>query len=105
MTMRKLMINAILATDMGLHFKYMADLGNLQEKFAHNDRTLDGWNGKTREEYRDLTCGLLIKCADISNVVCVEITFSLTADAYARSTGSQISSRCSMGKYTDRRVL
>ena len=67
--MRKLMINTILATDMGLHFKYMSDLGNLQEKLAHNNNTLDGWNVKILEEYRDLTCGLLIKCADISNVV------------------------------------
>lgn len=68
--MRKLMINSILATDMGVHFKYMSDLGNLQEKLAHNKNTLDGWNVKILEEYRDLACGLLIKCADISNVVC-----------------------------------
>jgi hypothetical protein len=67
--MRKLMINSILATDMGLHFKYMQDLGNLQEKLAHNNNSLDGWNLKVQEEYRDLACGLLIKCADISNVV------------------------------------
>ncbi|MBE7179737.1 MAG: 3',5'-cyclic nucleotide phosphodiesterase [Terriglobus roseus] len=66
--MRKLMIDSILATDMGLHFKYMTDVGHLQEKLAHNERTTDGWNTKTLEEYRDLTCGLLIKCADISNV-------------------------------------
>lgn len=66
--MRKLMINSILATDMGLHFKYMTDLGNLQEKIAH-DKGVDGWSGKVREENKDLTCGLLIKCADISNVV------------------------------------
>ncbi|KAH7126763.1 hypothetical protein B0J11DRAFT_432433 [Dendryphion nanum] len=65
--MRKLMINSILATDMGLHFKYMTDLGNLQEKLAH-DKGIDGWNGKIREENKDLVCGLLIKCADISNV-------------------------------------
>jgi 3'5'-cyclic nucleotide phosphodiesterase len=66
--MRKLMINSILATDMGLHFKYMADLGNLQDKLHHNNNSLDGWNLKQLEEYRDLACGLLIKCADISNV-------------------------------------
>ncbi|QDS72160.1 hypothetical protein FKW77_004496 [Venturia effusa] len=66
--MRKLMINSILATDMGLHFKYMQDLGNLQAKLAHNNNSLDGWNLKVQEEYRDLACGLLIKCADISNV-------------------------------------
>lgn len=67
--MRKLMINSILATDMGLHFKYMADLGNFQEKLADNKNTLDGWSAKSCDEYKDLLCGLLIKCADISNVV------------------------------------
>jgi hypothetical protein len=67
--MRKLMINSILATDMGLHFNYMANLGNLQEKLEFNKNTLDGWSPKILEEYRDLACGLLIKCADISNVV------------------------------------
>lgn len=67
--MRKLMINSILATDMGLHFKYMQDLGNLQAKLSHNKNSLDGWTLKVQEEYRDLACGLLIKCADISNVV------------------------------------
>jgi hypothetical protein len=69
--MRKLMINSILATDMGLHFKYMSDLGNFQEKLADNKNTLDGWSPKTCDEYKDLLCGLLIKCADISNVVSI----------------------------------
>lgn len=67
--MRKLMINSILATDMGLHFKYMVDMGNLQEKLAANEDSIDGWTPKALEEARDLCCGLLIKCADISNVV------------------------------------
>lgn len=66
--MRGLMINSILATDMGLHFKYMAQLGNLQEKVYHNKGT-DGWSPQVLDDYRTLTCGLLIKCADISNVV------------------------------------
>ncbi|XPS71402.1 3',5'-cyclic-nucleotide phosphodiesterase [Ascochyta lentis] len=66
--MRKLMINNILATDMGLHFKYMSDLGSLQEKVAHDKGVTDGWSVKVREEHKDLTCGLLIKCADICNV-------------------------------------
>ncbi|KAF2751704.1 HD-domain/PDEase-like protein [Sporormia fimetaria CBS 119925] len=66
--MRKLMINSILATDMGLHFKYMHDMGKLQEKLAHDQGIIDSWNAKTREEHKDLACGLLIKCADISNV-------------------------------------
>ncbi|CCU82746.1 high affinity cAMP phosphodiesterase/cyclic-nucleotide phosphodiesterase [Blumeria hordei DH14] len=46
--MRQLMINIILATDMGLHFDYMK-------------KTCFG-------EQRTLACSLLIKCADISNV-------------------------------------
>ncbi|KAI9702691.1 MAG: 3',5'-cyclic-nucleotide phosphodiesterase [Bogoriella megaspora] len=66
--MRRSMINSILATDMGVHFQYMADLGNLQEKLAQNNYELDGWGQKQIEKYRDLTCGILIKCADISNV-------------------------------------
>ncbi|KAL8944192.1 MAG: hypothetical protein Q9216_000616 [Gyalolechia sp. 2 TL-2023] len=65
--MRGLMINSILATDMGLHFKYMADLGSLREKVDRNGGT-DGWSPQVLDEYRTLTCGLLIKCADISNV-------------------------------------
>ena len=65
---RSLLIKSILATDMQLHFKYMTDLGNLQEKLAHN-RGTDGWSVKDLEDYKTLACGLLIKCADISNVV------------------------------------
>ena len=68
-SMRGLLINSILATDMGVHFKYMTDLGNLQDKVHHNKGT-EGWSPQTLDEYRTLTCGLLIKCADISNVVC-----------------------------------
>lgn len=69
--MRRLMINSILATDMGLHFKFVMDMGNLQEKLAANKSTTDGWSPKVMEETRDTVCGLLIKCADISNVVCM----------------------------------
>lgn len=69
--MRKLMINTILATDMALHFQYMSDLSNLQEKLDHSGGNLDGWSVKILEGYRELTCGLLIKCADISNVVSI----------------------------------
>lgn len=65
--MRALMINSILATDMGLHFKYMADLCNMREKVHHNG-SMGEWSPQIIDEYRTLTCGLLIKCADISNV-------------------------------------
>jgi hypothetical protein len=68
-TMRKLMINIILATDMGLHFKYMEDLKILQEKINVDSSTAETWTAKDKDQTRDLLCGLLIKCADISNVV------------------------------------
>jgi len=66
---RKLMISSILATDMGVHSDYMQQLGQLQEKI-HESTNTDSWSPKDREAYKVLTCGLLIKCADISNVVC-----------------------------------
>lgn len=66
--MRQLMISSILATDMGLHFEYMKKMGFLEEKLHENTST-DSWNGRQKEEYRTLACSLLIKCADISNVV------------------------------------
>jgi len=64
---RKLMISSILATDMGFHSDYMQQLGNLQEKI-HESKDTDSWAPKDTETFRVLTCGLLIKCADISNV-------------------------------------
>ncbi|EXJ70624.1 3',5'-cyclic-nucleotide phosphodiesterase [Cladophialophora psammophila CBS 110553] len=65
--LRKLMISTILATDMGIHSDYMQQLGNLQEKI-HESGVTDGWSPKDIDWARTLTCGLLIKCADISNV-------------------------------------
>lgn len=66
--MRSLMISSILATDMGLHFDYMKKLADLKEKLSANDST-EGWNSRMVEEQKALACALLIKCADISNVV------------------------------------
>ena len=79
--MRQLMISSILATDMGLHFDYMKRLGFLQEKLHENGGT-DGWNGRLIEEHRTLACGLLIKCADISNVVCSFLLRCRRTDLY-----------------------
>ncbi|RMZ80977.1 hypothetical protein DV738_g2380, partial [Chaetothyriales sp. CBS 135597] len=64
---RKLMISSILATDMGVHSDYMQQLGNLQEKI-HESKVTDSWAPKDIGAFKVLTCGLLIKCADISNV-------------------------------------
>ncbi|KIV89109.1 hypothetical protein, variant [Exophiala mesophila] len=66
--LRKLMIDTILATDMGVHADYMGKLGNLQEKIHQSESGTDLWAPKDIEWARTLTCGLLIKCADISNV-------------------------------------
>lgn len=66
--MRHLMISSILATDMGLHFDYMKKLGDLQAKLQAKNSTED-WEENVKNEQRALTCALLIKCADISNVV------------------------------------
>ncbi|KAI9746700.1 MAG: 3',5'-cyclic-nucleotide phosphodiesterase [Claussenomyces sp. TS43310] len=90
--MRQLMISSILATDMGLHFDYMKKMGFLQEKLFENKGT-DGWNGRTKEEYRTLACSLLIKCADISNVarrydVAAKWTMILT-DEFARQASME----------------
>jgi hypothetical protein len=64
------MISSILATDMGLHFDYMKRLGWMQEKLHDGNNSTDGWNGRLLDDQRTLACSLLIKCADISNVVC-----------------------------------
>ena len=67
-SLRKLLISSILATDMGVHSDYMQRLGNLQERI-HESKTTDLWAPKDIDAFKTLTCGLLIKCADISNVV------------------------------------
>ncbi|KAJ5573442.1 uncharacterized protein N7459_007869 [Penicillium hispanicum] len=66
--LRKLLISSILATDMGVHQKFMERMGSLQEKFHENHKSVDGWKPQDIEMYKTLLCGLLIKCADISNV-------------------------------------
>jgi len=61
-----LITSSILATDMGLHFEYMGKLHVLQAKLVNGT---DGWDARTIDEHSALVCALLIKCADISNVV------------------------------------
>lgn len=91
--MRGLLISSILATDMGVHFRYMADLGNLQDKVHHNNGT-EGWSPQVLDEYRTLTCGLLIKCADISNVV--RFPNILLSSVTNHLTGSPFQRGCKM---------
>jgi 3',5'-cyclic-nucleotide phosphodiesterase len=96
--MRQLMISSILATDMGLHFEYMKKMGWMQEKLHENGGT-DGWNARLLDEQRTLACSLLIKCADISNVVCAFVpcpSFILTMP------GSQVQCCCAVDNDFDR---
>jgi 3',5'-cyclic-nucleotide phosphodiesterase len=67
-SLRKLLISSILATDMGVHQKFMQRMGSLQERFYENDKSVDGWKPQDVDLFKTLVCGLLIKCADISNV-------------------------------------
>ncbi|KAF3922071.1 hypothetical protein ABW20_dc0108358 [Dactylellina cionopaga] len=85
--MRRLMIDSILATDMGLHFDYMTQLDRLKQKLKQ-DRGMKNWDDKTISANRSLLCTLLIKCADISNVarrydIAAQWTVILT-DEFAR---------------------
>ncbi|CRG90392.1 high affinity cAMP phosphodiesterase, putative [Talaromyces islandicus] len=65
--LRKLGISTILATDMGVHFKFMGRMAELQSKY-HENGDLQAWSPQDRDTYKTLMCGLIIKCADISNV-------------------------------------
>lgn len=64
-SMRKFMVNAILATDMGVHAKYIDSLKALQDDLLKQQT--ETHDAKTIDDNRDLMCCLLIKCADICN--------------------------------------
>lgn len=64
---RKMIIDMILATDMGLHFDFMGKLDKLRKKYEKEGGS-SAWDEKLTSNYRTLLCALIIKCADISNV-------------------------------------
>ncbi|KAF3484184.1 Phosphodiesterase [Arthroderma uncinatum] len=66
--LRTLMISSILATDMGIHNRFIDELGKIRGRFQADGRKMDDWAEKDIREYRVLLCALVIKCADISNV-------------------------------------
>ncbi|CAG8571466.1 11358_t:CDS:10 [Funneliformis caledonium] len=59
---RKVVVNAILATDMQLHFNYVKDIKGQRLRFESPNFELS----KVEEE-KSIIVGALIKCADISN--------------------------------------
>ena len=66
---RKLMINSILATDMSHHTYYVDNFEAMRKDFVARRFDVSGIDEKSIETYRELLCCLLIKCADICNVV------------------------------------
>lgn len=73
--MKKLVIDSILATDMGVHDNYMVQLRGVLDRIR---KAREGQEDMARnhspfhmdmEPKQTLICALLIKCADISNVV------------------------------------
>ena len=70
---RKLMINSILATDMSHHNHYVDNFENMRLDFTERNFDTTQLSDKTVDNYRELICCLLIKCADICNVVCIGI--------------------------------
>lgn len=90
--MRKLLISSILATDMGVHFKFIERMAELQKKYRESGNVSD-WSAQDQENYRTLLCGLLIKCADISNVVstCGLRNFDrVKTDVFSRAPGKSL---------------
>lgn len=101
--MRGLMISSILATDMGLHFDYMRRLADLKEKLAANEST-EGWNSRMVEEQKGLACALLIKCADICNVVSFRSIVKVTSLLTSFDVGTEPRHGLAMDGHTGRRI-
>jgi len=80
---RKMIIDMILATDMGLHFDFMGKLEKLKKKYDKEGGP-GVWEEKAANDHRILLCALIIKCADISNVV------SLEPSTHKKSTGADV---------------
>ncbi|KAL7269972.1 3',5'-cyclic-nucleotide phosphodiesterase [Rhizina undulata] len=88
--LRKMMIEMILATDMGLHFDYMRKLDELKKR---PDRRTEHRDENTIAGYKSLICALLIKCADISNVArtheCSEKWAKILIDEFAKQAAME----------------
>ena len=73
---RRLLLDTVLATDMGVHKSFMDRFTRLMER--PQDFNVN--------EARTLLCQALIKCADISNPVCLSpsTTFTITSHPWSR---------------------
>ena len=66
-SMRKTLGKSILATDMFLHNKYIHDMEGMKRSIKELQAS-GSLNPEVLKQHKVLTCGLLLKCADISNV-------------------------------------
>lgn len=102
--LRKTMIDMILATDMALHSDFMVQLEKLRRRYEDEMKgcNYDGLSPKVVLEHRTLLCALLIKCADISNVVS---PFIIIIVPHPQLTlfpqGSDTRMLCTMGHHLD----
>ena len=65
--LRKLMINSILATDMTHHSTYVENFEKMRKDIDNSD--IASLEDRKVDVYRELLCCMIIKCADICNVV------------------------------------
>ena len=66
---RRVLYSSVLATDMSLHFAWIAQLKAFGERVEKGEVGVDGEEGMDRD--RIMLCQSVIKCADISNPVSI----------------------------------
>lgn len=71
---RRILYSSVLATDMSLHFAWIAELKNFGQKLEDESEQIssfpaDPQTDEEAEEDRIMICQALVKCADISNPV------------------------------------
>lgn len=66
---RRVLYSSVLATDMSLHFAWIARLKELGESMQDESFLTSRDGGEMDEEDRIMICQAIIKCADISNPV------------------------------------
>ena len=64
--MRKTLTGSILATDMFLHNRYISDMNEMRRWIEQQNSGAPSF--EALKQFKFLICGLLLKCADISNV-------------------------------------
>lgn len=102
-SLRKLLISSILATDMGEHFSFMGRMADLQRKYDDNN-DISSWTPQDCDTYKTLMCGLIIKCADISNVVSMLGSSILFCSLIGSYKGTTVEDRRAVDQYSTARI-